>query len=205
MSALASQITVVFIVCTAVGSGADNRKRQNICAGNSPVTGEFRAQKASNAENVSIWWRHHGFIDCVIPVITGYYAKYKTSFQCMRHHTHGRTNMALADGPTVTESLRSVSVTELRGLMWPEPVISPLKSIVFLITTVDGFRCFDSLYFFITAAPGSIALNYQLTPGGRGAKVASDICAHWKTNKLLWNIRKPQACANNVASDLRDL
>ena len=28
-------------------------------AGNSPVTGEFPAQKASNAENVSISWRHH--------------------------------------------------------------------------------------------------------------------------------------------------
>ena len=30
-----------------------------LCMGNSPVTGEFPAQKASNAENVSIWWRHH--------------------------------------------------------------------------------------------------------------------------------------------------
>ena len=29
------------------------------CAGNSPVTGEFPAQKASDAKNVSIWWRHH--------------------------------------------------------------------------------------------------------------------------------------------------
>ena len=28
--------------------------------GNSPVTGEFPAHMASNAENVSIWWRHHG-------------------------------------------------------------------------------------------------------------------------------------------------
>ena len=28
-------------------------------AGNSPVTGEFPAQIASNAENVSIWLRHH--------------------------------------------------------------------------------------------------------------------------------------------------
>ena len=27
--------------------------------GNSPVTGEFLAQRASNAENVSIWWRYH--------------------------------------------------------------------------------------------------------------------------------------------------
>ena len=30
-----------------------------LCAGNSPGTGEFPAQMGSNAENVSIWWRHH--------------------------------------------------------------------------------------------------------------------------------------------------
>ena len=30
-----------------------------LCAENSPGTGEFSAQKASNAENVFIWWRHH--------------------------------------------------------------------------------------------------------------------------------------------------
>ena len=33
-----------------------------LCAWNSPGTGEFPAQKASNAENVSIWWRHHVWI-----------------------------------------------------------------------------------------------------------------------------------------------
>ena len=31
-----------------------------LCAGNSPGTGEFPAQMASNAENISIWWRYHG-------------------------------------------------------------------------------------------------------------------------------------------------
>ena len=30
-----------------------------LCEGNSPVTGEFPAQMASYAENVSIWWPHH--------------------------------------------------------------------------------------------------------------------------------------------------
>ena len=30
-----------------------------LCGGNSPVTGEFPAQRASNTENISIWWRHH--------------------------------------------------------------------------------------------------------------------------------------------------
>ena len=135
MSAMTSQITGVSIICSCVGSGADQRKHQSsaslafvpghyidvimttmasqitsltvvyltvffrriskktsklrvtgICVGNSPgpvnsphrgpvtrkmfpfddvitnspVTGEFPAQKASNAENVSIWWHHHG-------------------------------------------------------------------------------------------------------------------------------------------------
>ena len=31
-----------------------------LCACNSPVTGELHTQRASNVENVSIWWRHHG-------------------------------------------------------------------------------------------------------------------------------------------------
>ena len=30
-----------------------------LCVWNSPVTGEFPTQMASNAEDVSIWWRHH--------------------------------------------------------------------------------------------------------------------------------------------------
>ena len=30
-----------------------------LCAGNSPGTGEFPTQIASNAEHVSIWWRQH--------------------------------------------------------------------------------------------------------------------------------------------------
>ena len=30
-----------------------------LCAGSSPETGEFPAQGASNAEDASIWWRHH--------------------------------------------------------------------------------------------------------------------------------------------------
>ena len=30
-----------------------------LCAGNSPVTGEFPTRKTSNAENGAIWWRHY--------------------------------------------------------------------------------------------------------------------------------------------------
>ena len=35
-----------------------------LCAGNSPGTSKFPAQMASNAENFSILWRHHGITNC---------------------------------------------------------------------------------------------------------------------------------------------
>ena len=59
---MASQITSLTIVYSTVYSGADQSKQFRVtgfCAVNSPGTGEFPAQMASNAENVSIWWRHH--------------------------------------------------------------------------------------------------------------------------------------------------
>ena len=64
MDMIASQITSPTIVYSAVYSDADQSIQSKLrvtglCVGNSPGTGEFPAQMASNAENVSIWWRHH--------------------------------------------------------------------------------------------------------------------------------------------------
>ena len=64
MGAMASQITSLTIVYATVQPGADKKQTSKLrvtglCAGNSPVTGEFPAQMASDAENVSIWRRHH--------------------------------------------------------------------------------------------------------------------------------------------------
>ena len=55
MSAMASQITSLTIVYSTVYSGAKQRQHQklhvtDLCAGNSPVTGEFPIQRASNAK-----------------------------------------------------------------------------------------------------------------------------------------------------------
>ena len=63
MGTIASQITSLTIVYSTVYSGADQISKLRVtglCARNSPKTGEFPAQMASNAESVSIWWRHHG-------------------------------------------------------------------------------------------------------------------------------------------------
>ena len=64
MGAMASQVTSLTIVYSTIYSGADQKKISKLrvtglCAGKSPGPGEFPAQMASNAENVSIWWRHH--------------------------------------------------------------------------------------------------------------------------------------------------
>ena len=64
MSPIASQITGLSIVYSTVYPGAGQRKHQNSASlsfvrGISLVTGEFPAQRASNAENVSISWRHY--------------------------------------------------------------------------------------------------------------------------------------------------
>ena len=64
MGSLASQITSLIIVYSAVYSGADQRKKSNLrvtdlCVGHLPGTGEFPAQRDSYAENASITWRHH--------------------------------------------------------------------------------------------------------------------------------------------------
>ena len=64
MGTIASQITSLTIVYSTVYSGADQSKYQSSASlafvwGIHRGTGEFPAQMASNAENVSIWWRHH--------------------------------------------------------------------------------------------------------------------------------------------------
>ena len=64
MSTMASQIISLMIVYLTVYSSRRSKKTSKLhitglCEGNSPVTTEFPAQRASNAENVSIWWHHH--------------------------------------------------------------------------------------------------------------------------------------------------
>ena len=64
MGTMASQISSLTIVYSTVHSSADENKTSKLrvtglCAGNSPVSADFPAQMSINAENVSIWWRHH--------------------------------------------------------------------------------------------------------------------------------------------------
>ena len=90
-----------------------------LCVGNSPVTGEFPAKMASNAENFSIWWRHHVLEEargdmahdtlgmlldllyfCIIHIISGCQLyplemKYTSSSQSRNHFLPSNCNMHL--------------------------------------------------------------------------------------------------------------
>ena len=73
MTAMASQIISLTHVYSTVYSRRRSKKTSklrvsSICAGNSSGTSEFSAQRASNAENVSIWRRHH-----VVQLMMGWY------------------------------------------------------------------------------------------------------------------------------------
>ena len=56
-----------------------------LCEGNSPVTGEFLAQRASNAENFSIWWRHHDNNWCDINGLGAGIAKHNFKSNWWKH------------------------------------------------------------------------------------------------------------------------
>ena len=64
MGSMASQITSLTIVYSTVYSDADQRKHQSF-ASLTFVWGIhwWLVQRASSAENVSIWWRHHDYIE----------------------------------------------------------------------------------------------------------------------------------------------
>ena len=64
-SEIDSPVTSFTIVYSTVYWGTDKENlkapRHQPFGGNSPITGEFPTQRASNAENASIWWRQ---LDC---------------------------------------------------------------------------------------------------------------------------------------------
>ena len=63
MTTIPSQITYLMIVNSTVYwrklKKTSKLRVTGICVGNAPGTGEFPVQMASNAEDASIWWRHH--------------------------------------------------------------------------------------------------------------------------------------------------
>ena len=63
MGAIASHDCVLNRLLRRRSNQTSKLRVTGLCVGNSSGTGEFPAQMASNAENASIWWRHHDILD----------------------------------------------------------------------------------------------------------------------------------------------
>ena len=76
MRPIASQITSLAIVYSTgfffrlISKKTSKLRVDGLCAGNSPGAGEFRTQMVSNAEIVSVWWRHHDLLNADLIVIS---------------------------------------------------------------------------------------------------------------------------------------
>ena len=66
-----------------------------LCARNSPGTGEFPAQMASYAENVSIWWRHHGWIQLHARAL-GSYLWFVVPWRCVSRALSHNSDLTLS-------------------------------------------------------------------------------------------------------------
>ena len=91
LGAIASQITSLAIVYSTIYSDADQRKHQS-SASLAFVWGIHRDRwiprtKGSNAENVSIWWRHHAVNGLQVP--NGLHSSFTgTKMKCPDSNNH---------------------------------------------------------------------------------------------------------------------
>ena len=118
-----------------------------LCAGNSPVSGEFPAQRASKAENVSIWWHHH---ECNQTTLNG--LNKIDHYQVMRKHNKHEPSAHLhishddvikwhfrVTGPLCGEftglwwiPITKASDAEFRCFLWstPEEAVETMETLV---------------------------------------------------------------------------
>ena len=105
-----------------------------LCVGNSPVTDEFPAQMANNAENVSIWLRHHRYKKIIVfyeeefqPLVS--FQQYRLFINDYWPDTGGRRPETVTSGyecldlPNSCSALRRKSCDMLQGCqtIWPTP------------------------------------------------------------------------------------
>ena len=104
-------------LCRCKSKETSKLRVTGLCEGNSPVTGEFPAQMASNAENVSIWWRRH-HVHCLL-VINYFHGKcsmyqWLKSVWLIAFQIAATTHSGQWVKPPINGNARTMMNTELR-------------------------------------------------------------------------------------------
>ena len=124
-----------------------------LCAGNSPVTGEFPAQMASNAENVPMWWRHHD---------DGNSSWYKQSAQCSKRVCIGIFVMAVCLRCLCYHIMSVASYRSCKS--WGFVSITTVRSMVCACLQVHGYTIAWRPYSFSHYYPDSKVHGANMGP-----------------------------------------
>ena len=117
ISSMASQITGVTLytqpfVQAQIKENNKAPRHWPLCR-NSPVTGEFPAQKASSAENAYIWWRHHEVVDLLTSM--GKLMTVTINERCVISSTHwGRDKTAVIMQTTYSNGFSGTKILQFR-------------------------------------------------------------------------------------------
>ena len=140
------------------------------CARNSPVTGGFPAQMASNAESVSIWWCHHA------------------GSHCLGHSSGGRLNIKMPSyqyrDPHVKD--KTVSPTVL-SLTWESPYLG--KTVFILRRGPGSLSCSQ-----VTVTDLKIEHPYILTSGPNLQQ--KWLCTLTKSSQSMLDLGVHNVCAS---------
>ena len=126
MTTIASQIASLAIVYSIIYSDAGWKKTSKLrvtglCAVNSSMTGEFPAQRASNAENGSIWWRHHD--NALI------FADWMATVWCFLISAALGGSVLIRTTATTSAKAATISITTYGSQTWPIYILPHTDSV----------------------------------------------------------------------------
>ena len=116
----------------------------DLCEGNSPVTCEFPTQRASNTENVSIWWRHHAYNFSTLMILFRFQFNGQCDFlaegTCKHITLHTRTHTHLSQCQCLTTPSHYLNQCWLPFSEilwhWPESNFKQLPKLIFCIMSL---------------------------------------------------------------------
>ena len=126
----------------------------SLCEGNPPVPGGFPSQRASNAENVSRWWRHHAAARVKVNVchernfeLVAKVHLFNLAGVSMKDHSDHTRMISLAED-TAGWNLAKYMTNNMRGVRWK--VFSPVNvMLTHTHTHVSEFASSVSVFIYI--------------------------------------------------------
>ena len=187
--AIASQITGLTICLLNRLFGCRSKKTSKLrvtglFVGNSPGTGEIPAQMASNAENVSIWWRHHATSSITLQILFDNYRR-SSAIGCFSSPTpvlvqYGNKPSFILCQPS---SMKIYSFTMSQNLevlyLYATKIFVGLRTTFQMADEISKEICTSNVDQFYSHVTTIYLHSYRLTPYALRLKTRTVRCLIW--------------------------